>query len=279
MDVFIIGNGFDIQHCIFQGEKNRGLNSLRDFVRNEDYNVYEKVTKIVGDDWGSFEDYSIDEVLEIDVLKEFNRSLINWVKYLNEKISKEKYLENKDNKEEFERLSVLFSNAAMIVNLNYTLTVEKIYGIEDVFHIHGTEDQPYLALNRNTALNENFSLERLESPFIKETHMLSRELMKKLKCNYPPDETKEVNIYIYGFSSYQADSVYIESIFNSYVGTNINVILPEHQASDFEKYGDELPLNFTLRKFICRVGHNIKVMNFDNKELKFKVNKNPSEAR
>ncbi|WP_276766743.1 bacteriophage abortive infection AbiH family protein [Gemella morbillorum] len=115
------------------------------------------------------------------------------------------------------KMKNLFDNYnALFINFNYTETLEKIYGIKDVCHIHGTQGSDIIFGHGSTSnfdyYEQNFTgaeeyMEELQNSLKKDT----KQAIEKHKYFF--DKLSEVErIYSYGFSFSDVDLVYIEEI-------------------------------------------------------------------
>lgn len=115
-------------------------------------------------------------------------------------------------------------NDMLFFSFNYTKTLEKIYGIKDVTHIHNYvgqklifghgEDNAGYGEDADLLLSSSL-LDDMVMSFRKDTNfpmIKYKKFFKKLNCNVD-------KVYSYGFSYGKVDSVYIKKI--------VNNILPE----------------------------------------------------
>lgn len=138
-----------------------------------------------------------------------------WIREVQITIKICNYNSKKSLKELFQQTDMLF------FSFNYTKTLEKIYGIKDVTHIHncvgqklvfghGEDGATYQEQNTEMLLGSSF-LDDMVMSFRKDTEfpmIRYKKFFKKLNCNVD-------KVYSYGFSYGKVDGVYIKRIINS----------------------------------------------------------------
>ena len=104
----------------------------------------------------------------------------------------------------------------IFINFNYTETLEKIYGIKDVCHIHGIRSSDIIFGHGSTSnfdyYEQNFTgaeeyMEKLQNSLKKDT----KQAIEKHKYFFDKLSGVE-SVYSYGFSFSDVDLVYIEEI-------------------------------------------------------------------
>lgn len=130
-------------------------------------------------------------------------------------------------------------NEMLFFSFNYTKTLEKIYGIKDVTHIHnyvgqrlvfghGEDNATYETQDADSLLGSSF-LDDMVMSFRKDTDLAMircKKFFKKLNPNID-------RVYSYGFSYGKVDSVYIKRIINS-ISPDTKWYFTEFEARDSE---------------------------------------------
>lgn len=156
-----------------------------------------------------------------------------WIRELQITIKVCNYESKKSLKELFRGTEILF------FSFNYTKTLEKIYGIKDVTHIHncvgqklvfghGEDDARYEERNMDSMLGSSF-LDDMVMSFRKDTEfpmIRCKKFFKKLNRNID-------KVYSYGFSYGKVDSIYIKRIINN-ISENAVWYFTEFETKDSE---------------------------------------------
>lgn len=156
-----------------------------------------------------------------------------WIRELQITIKVCNYESKKSLKELFSRTEILF------FSFNYTKTLEKIYGIKDVTHIHncvgqklvfghGEDDARYEESNMDSTLGSSF-LDDMVMSFRKDTEfpmIKCKKFFKKLNRNID-------KVYSYGFSYGKVDGIYIKRIINN-ISPNAVWYFTEFETKDSE---------------------------------------------
>lgn len=156
-----------------------------------------------------------------------------WIRELQITIKVCNYESKKSLKELFRGTEILF------FSFNYTKTLEKIYGIKDVTHIHncvgqklvfghGEDDARYEERNMDSMFGSSF-LDDMVMSFRKDTEfpmIRCKKFFKKLNRNID-------KVYSYGFSYGKVDSIYIKRIINN-ISENAVWYFTEFETKDSE---------------------------------------------
>ena len=142
-----------------------------------------------------------------------------WIKNIQQKIDGHEFMPK-------ERLIELFSKHDMqFFTFNYTKTLQKLYGIKKVVHIHnrvgqklifGHEKDDEMSLYQNLSFDEGPCI---SSSFLDEMILSFRKdtstPLKKYNDFFKKLNSTIEEVYSYGFSYGKVDSVYIKKIINS----------------------------------------------------------------
>lgn len=156
-----------------------------------------------------------------------------WIRELQINIKIYNYESKKELKELFSGTEIMF------LSFNYTKTLEKIYGIKDVTHIHncvgqklvfghGEDDARYEERNMDSMMGSSF-LDDMVMSFRKDTDfpmIRCKKIFKKLNHNID-------KIYSYGFSYGKVDGIYIKRVINS-ISPNAVWYFTEFETKDSE---------------------------------------------
>lgn len=156
-----------------------------------------------------------------------------WIREVQTTIKVSNYNSKKSLKELFKETDMLF------FSFNYTKTLEKIYGIKDVTHIHnyvgqrlvfghGEDDATYEGKDADSLLGSSF-LDDMVMSFRKDTGfpmIRCKKFFRKLNYNFD-------KVYSYGFSYGKVDGVYIKRIINS-ISPDAVWCFTEFEAKDSE---------------------------------------------
>lgn len=157
----------------------------------------------------------------------------NWIREVQIPIKIYNYSCKKDLKELFQENEMLF------FSFNYTKTLEKIYGIKDVTHIHnyvgqrlvfghGEDNATYEEQDAYFSLGSSF-LDDMVMSFRKDTDFAMIRCKKFFKRLTPNID----RAYSYGFSYGKVDGVYIKRIINS-ISPDTKWYFTEFEARDSE---------------------------------------------
>lgn len=164
--LYIIGNGFDIHHGCQTKYSDFG-----EFLKSKNYQLYSAINDFipVNSKWSNFEsalggldiDYILEEAGEHlhsyanpdwsdSYHHSFQFDLSEKVKLLSEKLYEEFAIwidiQNENIDKYKIKKSLNLNEKATYLSFNYTEVLEKIYGISDVLHIHGSAGESDLAL-------------------------------------------------------------------------------------------------------------------------------------
>ena len=170
------------------------------------------------DFFAEMKDYLTLGVILEDTFNSLKEYFYQWV---TEKLGKLRY-EEYEKKKSFAKVlrSDYKVESNVFINFNYTLTLEKLYGIsgDDVYHIHGkVGDSKEKILFGHGKREWEISMEDVPS-LASSFHQISRSLRKSTWCAI--NQNKELferiksvsEIYTYGFSFSDVDMVYIDKI-------------------------------------------------------------------
>ena len=128
----------------------------------------------------------------------------------------------------------------LFLSFNYTKTLEAIYGIKNVCHIHGVQGEVKSILFGHGNEIDFFDNQKSTTPLGAENNFqgihnwLRKNTQKALRNNksfFDNLETLNINkIYSYGFSFSQVDEVYIEKICAKVKGKKTTWFLNEHHC-------------------------------------------------
>ena len=118
----------------------------------------------------------------------------------------------------------------IFLNFNYTKTLETLYKVKDVCHIHGTQDTEIFFGHGNEDLDINQlqvqffcaenEIEDLHNCLKKDVMQAYNKEIKFFKNLYTLSKKNNINIYSYGFSFSRVDLPYLEKIFRNIDTTN-----------------------------------------------------------
>ena len=157
----------------------------------------------------------------------------NWIRQVQIPIKICNYSSKKNLKELF------LENKMLFFSFNYTKTLEKIYGIKDVTHIHnyvgqklvfghGEDDPMYDEQDEYFSIS-SFFLDDMVMSFRKDTDFA----MIRCKKFFKSLTTDIDKVYSYGFSYGKVDSVYIKRIINR-ISPDAKWYFTEFEARDSE---------------------------------------------
>ncbi|MCF1627477.1 bacteriophage abortive infection AbiH family protein [Tetragenococcus koreensis] len=145
-------------------------------------------------------------------------------------------------------LTILFEDETQVLSFNYTKTIEQVYGIEDVCHIHGIQgEELFFGHGDKTERSEEYMQKYIgaESALSDIDKQLEKDTETALYDNQPFfAELSGKNIkkmYSYGFSFSKVDEIYLEEIF-TYVDTkNIVWYFNDYDSEEkIKKYENKL---------------------------------------
>lgn len=246
MKLIIIGNGFDLYHGLPTNYREFIL-----FLKSNYLDVYEGLIKairkysishfsidvarknynwaeleaIIGSfdplelveeyrDWNSPIDYSGGPDAEIEEMLKFgmntNTYLTSWIKEIN-------YVLNAVEKKE--KIDKIISTTDLFLSFNYTLTLEKIYDIPDVLHIHGTLPRK-LIMGHNELYNvysEEYGINLVNEKCIKRyfnrTVKKTSNIINKNQTFFNKNSLEKItHVYVLGHSMNQIDIPYFKKI-------------------------------------------------------------------
>lgn len=207
------------------------------------------------------EDGDIDKWKETSVNEEFSFGIPEMArrlkKYFQEWISTMDYTKIKEQKDFYELIK---EGNNSFLNFNYTETLEKIYKVEEVCHIHGKlrdndlffghgDKKDYTEELMNSWVGAEDSIQLAKKIWKKDTDLA----LSKNKLFFKSLENKKITaIYSYGFSFSDVDLVYIKEILK-YVDKDVIWYLNSYK--NIEKQKEKLRKNGVTGKivpFICK---------------------------
>ena len=249
MNLFIIGNGFDLYHSLptqykhfveymkknFPQEYGWLYDSIKRYSleywdvigKENDDIIWSDMENVLGSfealelleehrDWNSPIGYKGPPSKEIQHLLNFG---FNVSQYLNGWLEEiEPHIENIPSKEWL--VNLFKKNEYSILSFNYTMTIEQVYHLP-VFHVHGKKGGKLIMGHGNgdggDIIGEDFGINVINQKFIRkyfrETYKNPRRIMKKYLDYFEEDNLKRVKaVYVLGHSLNYIDMPYIEKI-------------------------------------------------------------------
>ncbi|ALS84388.1 AbiH family protein [Staphylococcus aureus] len=212
-NILIIGNGFDSSH-FHKVSTLRGINSfksLKSNIKSENQQLFNKINKTenINEEWGNIEKVR----LKID--EQETETFLNIVKNWSEDIDK-KSVKNKKELIDPNFKKVINENEFIVLSLNYTNLIEKIYDMpkNKVVQLHlGDNGLPYMDFNdiyvpNSDKFKKSFGIptETPDSQKIAIGLLKEKEILKR----YINNNEKEMNIYIFGASLNGVDFEYFK---------------------------------------------------------------------
>ncbi|HHQ1151277.1 TPA: bacteriophage abortive infection AbiH family protein [Listeria innocua] len=156
-----------------------------------------------------------------------------------------------DNVCENEDFSSFFENPIDILSFNYTETIEQVYGVQDVCHIHGMQGEELLfGHGDDTDHSDYYMIRQLGAQDVLSDidRKLKKETWKALSSNaYFFNGLLEKNvsdIYSHGFSFSSVDRIYLKKIFEIIDTCNITWYFNDYDSktkiNDYENILKEL---------------------------------------
>ena len=261
-NLFIIGNGFDLSHGIKSSYKDfRGyLKEQYDPTKHEVYDIptinwehtydYSDIADFwfnVFDanndmEWSKFEDslygqnygdcfseMVMDRYGEENLFKTagnneaLSRSIVDIVPFINRFFTEWiNQIEIDDVKARKEFQELIDCNKDIFFSTNYTLTLEKVYNISKVCHIHGKVGEEFIfGHGEDESLYEKYEKENIGTEYYLSDidKALRKDVQKALKTHRSFFELLGKRgiekIYSYGFSYGKADLIYVQEIAKS----------------------------------------------------------------
>lgn len=261
-NLFIIGNGFDLSHGIKSSYKDFreylkrkyapteheiydiptiNLEHIYDYSDIADFwfNVFDANNDI---EWSKFEDslygqyygdcfseMVMDRDGEENLLKTagnnepLSKSIAKIVPFINQFFTEwinQVVIDNVKPRKEFQEL--IDHNKDIFFSTNYTLTLENVYNIRKVCHIHGKLGEDFIfGHGEDDSLYEKYEQENIgtEGYLSDIDRMLRKNVQNALKTHHSFFEflgkTPVEKIYSYGFSYGKADLIYVQEIAKS----------------------------------------------------------------
>lgn len=172
-------------------------------------------------------------------------------------------------------VSLINPKSDLFLTFNYTDTLERLYNVENVCHIHGNKDESlYVGHGENIFDPDNdystyfsgseYDLRQLHEHLRKNTDEAFKKHSSFLGKLREVANKDSLIIYSYGFSFSKVDRFYLEQIFSIIDSTNICFMLNEYNDKDnedfkhilresgfkgiFGKYSIIIPKNYPFRK-------------------------------
>ena len=151
----------------------------------------------------------------------------------------------------------------LFLTFNYTETLEKLYKVSKICHIHGTKnneiyfghgsDYPDVDNIQRLWFGAENSIEYLHHCLQKDTERAYRNNFNFFKNLYYLSQSSNINIYSYGFSFSDVDRIYLENIFRNIDTTNTVFYLNDFDSpNEIKKY----------KKKMCESGFQGKISSF-----------------
>ena len=139
----------------------------------------------------------------------------------------------------------------LFLTFNYTETLEKLYKVNNICHIHGTKNNEiyfghgsdYLDVDdiQRSWPGAETSIERLHSCLRKDTESAYCNNFNFFKNLYYLSQSNNINIYSYGFSFSDVDRIYLEYIFRNIDTTNTVFYLNDYDSLETrENFADKI---------------------------------------
>ncbi|MCB5953269.1 bacteriophage abortive infection AbiH family protein [Enterococcus sp. BWT-B8] len=246
MKLFIIGNGFDLYHGLPTNYSKFIL-----FLKDNYYEVYEGLIKVIGKystthftidvadkgynwaeledmigsleplelveeyrDWRSPNDYNGGPNKEIEKMLNFGMKtssyLSSWIKEVNQ---------NLDKVEKVNEIVNLIGETDSVLSFNYTLTLEKIYKIPNIFHIHGSLPKK-LIMGHSEDYNvqgDDFGINLVNEKYVKKYFKKTRKKTSNIiskNCDFFNKQNLEkvTDVYVLGHSMNGIDMPYFQEV-------------------------------------------------------------------
>lgn len=158
-------------------------------------------------------------------------------------------------------LEELFAGEKLVLSFNYTQTLERVYGIKDVLHIHGASGQPLIMGHGNgdcgKMYGEDFGINKVNYKYIRRYYIqTNKDTGKIIKRNQDffsrRNLSKVVEVCILGHSLNAIDMPYIErlqKLMSSEVRWTV-AYLSETDREIYSKILDELGIREGQIRFI-----------------------------
>lgn len=248
--LYIIGNGFDISHGL-----NSRYSDFGSYVRCNKPNVYDSIDKYlqISDDWSDFE--AALEFLDVDYLTDeasnflvsygdddwsdlYHHAYQGYIDDVVETLSEELYecfstwISSVEDGIDTDKMKFLNINTnSKFLSFNYTHTLEEVYGVENVNHIHGSVGDEKLILGHAWSYSKPIRTDEENDNRINEgIEILNDYFGKTFKnCSVVIDENKKFfqnlydvsNIVILGHSMGAVDEPYFKLIKESVMSNTV----------------------------------------------------------
>lgn len=184
------------------------------------------------DDWEEANNNEDRAIQLAGAIREITDYFSKWINKI--KISKEICKKN-----DFEKL---LDKDCFYLNFNYTRTLEILYEVKNVCHIHGQQGEQLLFGHGNEIDYFDEYMEShigSEGPLTELHHTLKKDTNKAIKDNYSffnslPSSID--SIYSYGFSFSKVDEIYIKEICDKLPTKNVVWYLNKFDDSKHEQY-------------------------------------------
>ncbi|MCO8291387.1 AbiH family protein [Tetragenococcus halophilus] len=279
-NLFVIGNGFDIQHNVhyLNDDKEKITTNLVDFSKELQKNhpkIFSKIQNEVKNakvTWNNLERIKFRDALTEEEYSQFYEQLKCWIKNLDRNISYKNFKNDCKKIEEYHRLkNGIFDDETYFINFNYTRTIENLYGYEgtyqdNIIHLHGNSNQPILAyfgkLDFQKQIRNQNKID-FRKPVDGLREYLGDWVQNKLK------EASFVNIYVYGFGFYRADSEYLRTILDCLCSKGKVIKVCDYQAKNIKnnEKGNLRDIITSIIKFYDNCSYKIEIVDFEENSL------------
>lgn len=157
--------------------------------------------------------------------------------------------------EKTEIKKLLKEKNAIFLNFNYTHTLEKIYDIKNVLHIHGdVELEIYVGhgkeiLESDDIYVNNCSYVGAQNSILTSFKKPVKKIIKKNKPFFTTEIKNLKEIYVFGFSFSNVDIDYFKEIFKNTNSKKIIIYLNKYDSTKFKDYKTKLINAGFLGKF------------------------------
>lgn len=279
MKLYIFGNGFDVAHGLKTSYTN-----FKEFVKNEDEYIYGILNEAESK-------YNLNKLIDQQKSVEWNRfeenlKFINYNSQLNElsfrNKNKEEVIKNMDSLRKnvdsiVTRIDNLFQSwinnlkievtgynedllkekNAYFLNFNYTQTLEEVYNLKEVNHIHisnNSENNKYIFGHKEETNIE--TVHNFVGPLklYDETKIFIKPVCDLIKFGRIEEYKNITKIYFWGFSLSEVDMPYIKKILTENKTTIQSIYLCKYQydkKDDYENYNNFLKSNGIAKQVEC----------------------------
>jgi len=269
--LFIIGNGFDLHHglptrytyfidfvelkypevygWLYDSVKRYSLRYWDIIDKVDQGYVWNNMEELLGDfepmemveehrDWNSPKDYKGPPSEEIQKLLHFG---LNINEYLNAWLKKVE--KDMDGLSPLAMIKSLFKKEDLFLTFNYTRTLENVYNLENIFHIHGITGKQVVMGHGNGdcghMYGDDFGINEINSKYIRsyfiKTNKNTKKIIKNNSFFHKTNFTNLKEIYIMGHSLNCIDMPYIKKILQ-FISSDIKLNIAYLDDGDKEYY-------------------------------------------